>query len=60
MRLSAKHEPKINIIWTSYLIYSANLPLGVGVGVTIELLKEEIPAGRCVLLEYGVLESASI
>ena len=60
MRLSAKHEPKINIIWTSYSIYSANLPLGVGVGVTIELLKEEILAERCVLLEYGVLESASI
>ena len=62
MRLSAKHEPKINIIWSNQF-NNAHLPgVTVGIGVTIEPFNEDELFGRCVLLVkgYRVLDSAFI
>ena len=64
IRLSAKYDPKINIIWITYfLIYSTHLPwVTVGVGVTIESLEEEKKiVVRSVLLvkEFRVLDSVA-
>ena len=45
------------------LIHSAYLPGVIGVGVTIEPLKEDVDVvGRCILLvkEYGLLDFVSI
>ena len=54
----------MNIIYEQInLIHRTHLPIGVGVGVTIEPLKENKElVGRCVLLVkgYGLLDSVSI
>ena len=62
MRLSAKHDPNINVLWTTFLIHSTYLPLGIGLGVIIEPLEVEEANTECVLLVkgYGVINPVFI